>query len=359
MKKRPITKAIATAVLLCFLPCFLLGSCSKKDEKQKFTKYYFDYFDTATTIVGYADSQTEFDEVCSFIESELETYHKLYNIYDSFDGINNLKTINAANLQNKVVVVDEKIIDLLSFCKEAYTLTKGRVNVAMGSVLSLWHNFRTNGLAHPEKAQLPSMDELESANNHTAIERMKLDFDKNIVSLLDPKMSLDVGAVAKGYAVEQIGKALYEKGVTGYLLNVGGNIKTIGSKPDGEGFYVGIENPDQANEDEEHIAYLKLCDMSLVTSGNYQRFYEVDGKKYHHIIDPQTLMPSEYFASVSIACKDSGLADALSTALFTMSLDEGRKLVEKLDSVEALWVTNDGKKHYSSGFEKLTFEYKK
>lgn len=359
MKKRGLKKALALLLLMCFLPCILLSSCNKKEEKQKFTKYYFDYFDTATTIVGYENTQQEFDKVCAFIEAELETYHKLYNIYDSFDQINNIKSINEANLQNKAIVVDEKIVDLLSFCKEAYTLTKGRVNVAMGSVLSIWHNFRTNGLAHPEKASLPSMDELENADNHTAIERMKIDFDKNIVSLLDPKMSLDVGAVAKGYAVEQIGKSLYEKGIAGYLLNIGGNIKTIGSKPDGEGFYVGIENPDQENEQEPHIAYLKLTDMSLVTSGNYQRFYEVNGKRYHHIIDPATLMPSEYFSSVSIVCKSSAVADALSTALFTMSLEEGKKIISEIDGAEALWVTPEGKKYYSDGFKALTFEYKK
>ena len=257
------------------------------------------------------------------------------------------------------MTVDKKIVDMLSFCKDAYNLTNGHVNVAMGSVLSLWHNFRTNGLAHPEKAKLPSMSELKKASKHTDIDKLKIDKTACTIELLDENMSLDVGAIAKGYAVEQIGKALYEKGITGYLLNVGGNIKTVGGKPDGEGFYVGIENPDTKNENEPHIAYLKLTDMSLVTSGNYQRFYEVNGKRYHHIISHETLMPSENFASVSIVCKNSALADALSTALFTMSLEQGRTIIENLDNTEALWVTNDGTKHYSKGFKALTFEYKK
>ena len=351
-------KIFSLSLALSVLLCLLLSSCSKNGGKEKFTKYYLDYFDTVTTIVGYAESEAEFNEVCSFIEAELKVYHELYNIYDSFDGINNLKTINSAkSLGNEPVVVANKIVDLLEFCKEAYTLTNGKTNVAMGSVLSIWHDFRTSGLNSPEKARLPEMSELKAAAEHTDIDKLRI-FDGK-VELLDSEMSLDVGAVAKGYAVQQIGKALRGMGAEGYLLNVGGNVKAIGSKADGEGFYVGIENPDTENEDEPHIAYLKLSDMSLVTSGNYQRFYEVDGKKYHHIIDPDTLMPSEYFASVSVACKDSGLADALSTALFTMSLEEGRTLVEGLDGVEALWVAPDGTKHYSSGFEALTFEYKK
>ena len=99
--------------------------------------------------------------------------------------------------------------------------------------------------------------------------------------------------------------------------------------------------------------------MSLVTSGNYQRFYEVNGKRYHHIIDPATLMPSEYFSSVSIVCKSSAVADALSTALFTMSLEEGKKIISEIDGAEALWVTPSGTKYYSDGFKALTFEYKK
>lgn len=350
-------KIVGFALVLSVLLCALLGSCGKNGGKEKFSKYYFDYFDTVTTIIGYAESEEEFNRVCTLLESELESYHRLYNIYDSFDGLTNLKTINSAkNLENEPIAVPSQIVSLLEFCKEAHTLTGGKTNVAMGSVLSIWHKYRTNGLNNPGKAQLPSMDELRAAAEHTDIDKLRI-FDGK-VALLDSEMSLDVGAVAKGYAVEQLGKALYGMGAEGYLLNVGGNVKAIGTKPDGEGFSVGIENPDSGNKDEPHIAYLKLADMSLVTSGNYQRFYEVDGKRYHHIIDPQTLMPSEYFASVSVACKDSGLADALSTALFTTSLEDGRALVEGLDGVEALWVTNEGKKHYSSGFEALTFEYK-
>ena len=91
--------------------------------------------------------------------------------------------------------------------------------------------------------------------------------------------------------------------------------------------------------------------MSLVTSGVYERYYTVDGKRYHHIIDPETLMPSELFQSVSIVCKDSGMADALSTSIFNMTLEEGKNLIESLEDTEAFWILNDGTYEYSSGFE--------
>ena len=169
-------------------------------------------------------------------------------------------------------------------------------------------------------------------------------------------MLLDVGAIAKGYAVEQIAKHLEEKGVTGYILNVGGNVRTIGMA-DGEKWKVGIENPDTENKDKPFIEYLKIAGESVVTSGSYQRYYVVNGENYHHIIDPETLMPGTKYRSVSIITNDSGLGDAMSTALFLMDYEEGKKLVDATENVEAMWVMNDGEQLYSDGFKDYTFDY--
>ena len=130
-------------------------------------------------------------------------------------------------------------------------------------------------------------------------------------------------------------------------------VTMLGTKPDGEPWVAGIENPDNSS-DKEYIAYLNLSGEALVTSGSYQRYYVVDGKKYHHIIDSQTLMPAENFQSVSVLCKSSAMADALSTALFCMTQDEGMALVEVLDGVEAMWVGLDGVELMSSGFSDYT-----
>lgn len=307
-----------------------------------------DYFDTVITITGYADNREEFDAIADEMISQLSEYHQLYSIYHRFDGVENLCTINElVNGEHRTVKVDRRIIDMLLYAKEMYNATGGIMNIAMGSVLSLWHDYRTIGKGDPEKASLPPMDKLKEAAEHTDISKMVIDEVNNTVTLTDPKMKLDVGAVAKGYATEQVALYFEKKGVTGYVLNVGGNVRTIGSRADGEKWTIGIENPDG----DDYLAYLSLSGESVVTSGSYQRFYYVDGKPYHHIIHPDTLMPATGYLSVSIVCNDSGLGDALSTALFCLPQQEGLNLIESMDNVEAMWVTEDGQKTYSSGWE--------
>jgi thiamine biosynthesis lipoprotein len=142
----------------------------------------------------------------------------------------------------------------------------------------------------------------------------------------------------------------------GYLLNLGGNIKVVGERYDTEKWKAGIENPDKSS-DEAYAQTLELdSNMSLVTSGSYQRFYTVNGKNYNHIIDSKTLYPAEYFASVSVLCENSALADGLSTLLFCLPFESGKKIVEETDGVYALWITNNGKKLYSDGFKDFTYE---
>ncbi len=342
-------------LILVFALALSLCSCKFEPEKQKFTAYYLDYFDTATTIVGYEYSKEDFDAVCDEVTSLLDEYHKLYTIYNKYDGLNNLYAVNKS--AEEPITVDEKIIDLLLYAKEMYDLTDGRMNVAMGSVLSIWHNYRTNGMKNPTEATLPPMDKLLEAAQHTDIESIIIDEENYTVRFADSETRLDVGAIAKGYAVEAIADTIEAKGVTGYILNVGGNVRTIGTRGDGTPWQIGIENPDTSNEEVPYVAYLKLAGESLVTSGSYQRYYIVDGKNYHHIIDPETLMPGEKYLSVSVLCLDSGMADALSTALFNMDHEKGLALVESLESVEAMWVLPSGEIKYSSGFENYTFEY--
>ena len=336
--------------LLVILQTFFLVSCEKK--KEKFTDYSFDYFDTVTSIIGFEDSEEVFKENCAKIKGKLEEYHKLYTIYSRYDGINNLTVINETREgKHSVVKVDEKIIDMLQFAKKMYNITNGKVNVAMGSVLSIWHDYREEGLNNPEKARLPEISALKTAAKYTDINDLIIDAQDSSVYIANPEMTLDVGAVAKGYATEQVALWMEEEGISGYLLNVGGNIRTVGKRSDGEKWKIGIENPDTDDEENPYIEYLELDEMTLVTSGSYQRFYTVDGKNYHHIIDPDTLMPAENFKLVSVLCKDSGKADALSTALFSMNYEDGKALIESLEDTFALWVTNEDGKLYSKVFK--------
>lgn len=344
MKKRFFCIIIALILIISNLLC----SCASQNQKSKYTTYSMEYFDTVITITGYESSQEEFNEIANGMLAQFSEYHQLYSIYHRFDGIENLCTINElVDGEHRTVKVDRRIIDMLLYAKEMYIKTNGMMNVAMGSVLSLWHDYRTIGKDNPNEASLPPMNVLRAAAAHTDISKLVIDDIGNTVTLTDSKMKLDVGAVAKGYATERVAQFFEEKGVTGYVLNVGGNVRTIGGKADGTKWTIGIENPDG----DDYLAYLKLDGQSVVTSGSYQRFYYVDGKPYHHIIHPNTLMPATEFLSVSVVCLDSALGDSLSTALFCLSKQEGLALIESLDEVEAMWLTVDGEKMFSSGWK--------
>lgn len=345
------------AFCLCVVLALSCAACHKAPEKTKYSAYYFDYFDTATTIIGYTESKEAFDATCAEIVALLEEYHRLYTIYNRFEGVNNLVTVNdLSDGAHKAVTVDRKILDMLRFAKEMHQKTDGYVNVAMGSVLKIWHIYRNAGIDDPSTAVLPPMDKLTAAAEHTDINDLILDEQAGTVYLSDPQMLLDVGAIAKGYAVEAVAKYLEDKGVTGYLLNVGGNVRTLGMAGDGDKpWNVGIENPDREDTEKPYIEYLHLSGQSLVTSGSYQRYYEVDGVRYHHIIDPDTLMPGTNYRSVSVLTGDSGLADAFSTALFLMPYEQGKALVESTQGVEAMWVMPDGEQRYSAGFKVYTY----
>ncbi len=347
MKKKLLSLLLSVGILLSF---FTLVSC--REEAKKYSTYSFDYFDTVTTIIGYEKSQKDFDERAAEILRSLGEYHKLFTIYHRYEGMENLCTVN--ELQNGVhrtVTVDKRIVDLLLYAKEMYQKTNGKVNVAMGSVLSVWHEYREEGMNDPSTAKLPPLNALRDAAQHTNIEHVVIDAGNCTVTLTDPKMKLDVGAIAKGYAVEMVARALEEKGTCGYILNVGGNVRTVGARANGEKWLVGIDNPNGKDED-AYFAKTELAGEALITSGSYQRYYVVDGERYHHIIDPETLMPARGYLSVSVICPDSGAGDALSTALFCMELSEGMQLVETLKDTEALWVLSDGAVHRSSGFAK-------
>lgn len=353
-------KKLVSCALVCSLVLCVLCSCSSNqneqgNELQKFSGSTIDYFDTACTVVGYEKTQEEFDAVYEKVEALLKEYNQLYDIYKAYDGVNNVYTINK-NAGKEPVKVDRRIIDLLDYAIDLYNKTDGVVNVAMGSVLSIWHDYRNLYKEDKENAVLPPMDKLQEAAKHTNITKVVIDRENSTVYLADPDMSLDVGSVAKGYATERIAQTLIADGVNNYALNFGGNIRTIGSKGDGSVWNTAVTNPDKTDEEKPYLMMVEINDQTFVTSGSYERFYTVGGKQYHHIIDPDTLMPNDTFTAVSILAKDSGLADVLSTAAFNLSYEEGKKLIESFEGVEAMWVTAENEILYSNGFKDIIIE---
>lgn len=332
-------KRITAAIIFAAL---LVGICSCGTSEKRYTASTFEYFDTVTDIVGYASSEEEFENTKNYILSELEKYHTLYDIYNSYEGIANINTINSSRVPVKV---DDEIIELIEYGKNVYYLTCGKTNIAMGAVLSLWHDCRETG------THLPEISALMTAAEHCNPDDIIIDRENGTVFLADEKMSLDVGAIAKGYAAERISESLREKGILGYLISIGGNICAVGSKPTGEKWIVGIEDPDGG-----FFATVRVSDMSVVTSGSYQRYFELDGVRYHHIIDPDTLMPKNDYISVTVVAADSALADALSTALFNIDTEQGKTLVESFENTYAMWITSSGEKIYSSGLDQFISE---
>lgn len=337
------------AAVLLVLIGLLLSFYQKQTTQQQFRKNYIDVFDTVTTIIGYGDTQEDVTKRADVLMEELSRYHKLYDIYNSYDGINNLKTIND-NAGITPVKVDKEIIDLLKFSIELYDKTNGQTNIALGCVLEIWHDYRNAGINNPASASLPPMDALEEAAKHCNINNIIIDEEASTVYLNDPEMSLDVGSIGKGYAVQKTAEYARELGYNNMVISVGGNISVIGPKADESLWKFGVQNPDLESE-QASIQSVNLVDTCLVTSGDYQRYYTVDGIDYCHIIDPDTLMPAKYCKSVTVITPDSGEADALSTALFCMSYEEGFEYINSIDNAEAMWVLEDGSLQYSSHFQ--------
>lgn len=322
-----------------------LNTLPEENKIKPLQAVYFNYFDTVSNIYTYAgDGMDSFVENCNQITKILNEYHQLFDIYNEYTGITNLCTLNK-NAGGEPLVVDHKLVEFLLYTKEIYSLTNGETNVMLGSVLKLWHDERENASNNPASAKIPDIDALNEAKKYTSIDLLEIDQTNNTVRITDSNARIDVGAIGKGYATEKAAQMLEAKGINSYVLNIGGNIRIVGSKPNGDGWVTGIRDPFSQG----YALYTNLKDISCVTSGDYERYYTVDGVKYHHIIDADTLMPATYFSSITIITKDSGLSDALSTALFTMSYEKGLELVNKLGNVEVIWIFKNGDITYTNG----------
>ncbi len=350
-------KRISIVFLILVLIATFIVSCQKEEKNpyQKYSETFFDTFDTMTQVVGYTKSEEEFNSYVEKIHKRFQELHKLYDIYNSYEGINNIKTIND-NAGIKPVKVDKEIIDLILFAKEWYERTGSETNIAMGPVLRIWSQYREDAEYDPTNAKLPPMEKLLEAAKYTDIDKVIVDTEKSTVYLEDKKMSLDVGAVAKGYATEIVAKEIMTEGFNSGMISAGGNVRVLEKPLDGirQRWGIGIQNPEKSIVGDSNLLdTIFINNTSVVTSGDYQRYYVVDGKIIHHLIDPKTLMPGDYYHAVTVVTKDSGLADFLSTTVFLMPYDKSRELVDSLDGVEAIWVMKDGTIEATDGMKKI------
>ena len=308
-------------------------------------------FDTVISLIGYAESEEVFAQAYAETVGMFTEYHRLFDAYHTYEGMENLCSINQ-KAGIAPVRVDAKLFDFLTWCvAREREYGTGQVNIAMGAVLQLWHSYREAGIADPANAALPPMDALRDASLHMDLSHVVLDPEAMTVFFEDPALKLDFGAVAKGYAAQAVADRLAASAMPSFILNAGGNVCAGQPKADtGALWGIGIQDPDGGLTGNDLYDTIFAANRAVVTSGDYQRFYVVSGKRYAHLISPDTLMPAEHFRGVTVVAQDSGLCDFLSTYLFIADYETGRALVESLPGVEALWIMADDRSaRYTAG----------
>ncbi|MGN1276461.1 MAG: FAD:protein FMN transferase [Floccifex sp.] len=286
-------------------------------------------FDTAITFSCSA-TKSEFDSYVKLIQETYIYYNQLFDQYHSYD-INNVYTLNQ-KAKSEYIPVDEELIECIQIAKKVYD-TNSKFDITSGSLLSIWHTKRLEGISLNEQGKdgiLPSENEINQAQNHMGFHL--LDIKGNTIHYLDSQLQLDLGGIAKGYASQKVKEKLKEAGCDNGFINAGGNVVLLGKKD----WHIGIQDPDS---NESLLDFQTNEDVCIVTSGDYQRYYTINNQKYSHIIDPDTGYPANLHRSVTVIAKDSAIADAYSTLLFCLSVEDGMKLLEDSD-IQAIWITN-------------------
>lgn len=312
--------------IVLILIVLLCTSCSNKPLEHSSNLYYMD---TLINIKIYTTNSDLARKAIREAENIYSEYHKLTNYYD------NNSHLTYINQTTGEITIDERVYELIQFGYNWYNESNGLLNINIGKITKFWHDFREG---------LVTLDDLNKVKN-TDISITNIILKDNN-KIINNGFNIDLGAIAKGYVTEIVGEYFESIGLEYYIINAGGNVK-VGKKYEGE-YLIGITSPIDTSD---IFMTIKGEDISVVTSGSYERFYEVGDTLYHHIIDPKTFYPANYMKSVTIIGEDSGVCDALSTILFLMPIEEGKEFIKKYD-VEAIWFTNDNQIVKSEGITK-------
>ena len=326
-KKNNIIKtlsAVLTASALLLTGCSGAKSSTQTDQDLTYTDMLFDTV-IKIQILDPAD------------ESILDGLKKLCEKYDTMFSATNtdseLYKLNHANGQP--FTVSSETANLIQEGIHYSELSGGAFDLTIEPVSALW-DFKA------DKPTVPSSDAIAQAVSH--VDYTKVDIQDNTVTLEDPEAGIDLGAIAKGYIADQVKTYLKKQGIKHSIIKLGGNVDVIGTKPDGSKYNIGIQKP--FDESGEAITSVQLKDQTVVTSGIYERYFKKNGKLYHHILDPRTGYPCENnLYSVSIITDSSTKADALSTTCFLLGYEKGMELIQSMDGVEAIFITDDEKVH--------------
>lgn len=323
--------------LLSIIFCLLIitTACAPKNTEPQIVEKDDFVLGTLGKIRVYATSEKKGNEAIN------KAYKRIAEIENTMSTSIEGSDINKVN-QNAgkaAVEVKEETISVIKKAIEYKSLTNDVFNIGIGRLIELW------GIGK-DWQKVPTSAEIKDAQEHIDITQVEINGNK--VMIKDPAMLIDLGGIAKGYAVDEAARVLRANGVTSGFVNMGGDVYAIGSKPDGTPWNVGIQNPEIGAGG--IIAKIGLMDESIVTSGDYERYFVENGEHYHHIIDPKTGAPTRNeLVSVTILSKNAIDGDVLSTAIFVMGLEEGLSFVEGLDDIEAVLITKDKKMYATSG----------
>ena len=289
---------------------------------------------TLVTVTAVASTKEQAQDATTAAFAEI---HRLEEILSTWIPTSELSRVNASAGKGAVKVEPETLL-LVRRAIEVAAMTDGSFNIAVGPALDVWNV--------TERSHVPTEMELERLKPLVDLRAVHADVWGGTISLEKPGMRIDVGGIGKGYAADQAAMAMKKAGALAGVVALSGDIKTFGRLPRGEKFPVGIQHP---RKEGAVLAWIELQDEAISTAGDYERFFEKDGIRYHHILDPITLQPARSCQSVSVIAKDGVWADGLDTGIFVMGPEPGMKLVEHLENVEAIIVDAAGQIHISSG----------
>lgn len=337
IKNKIITNISNIVIPFIYILCImLLCGCSASQTPVSRTGFYFD---TVIQVALYDwDNKTDSGNCLDGCMELADKYEKMLSATTEDSDIWNIN-----HSHGQPVAVSDETFMLLETAVSYCDMSGGLIDFTVESVSGLW-DFK------PDSAGLPDENSILEALKHINYDGISLDNISNTVTLKDPEAAISLGFIAKGFIADKMKEYLLSNNVKSAIINLGGNLLAVGSKPDGTPFQFGIQKP--FDEQGAIIASLPVSNRSLVSSGVYERYFYKDDVLYHHILNPKTGYPvRNNLLGVTILSDSSMEGDALSTTCFVLGLDKGMELIESLDGVDAVFITEDYELHYSKGIK--------
>lgn len=331
-----ISQSSLSFLTILLLALIMLGGCAeiRSASPSIVTKRAQMHMGTLVTVTAVASDKKRGDHA---VQAAFDEIKRLEQLLSTWRSDSELSRVNA-EAGRQSVEVSRDTFEVVVRSLEMAQLTHGGFNIALGPAIEAW--------SVTERQDIPSESELQHVKPLIDWTSIRVDHEARTLFLPRNGMRVDVGGIGKGYAADRAVEEMKRAGAEGGVVALSGDIKTFGALPDRRGFPVGIRHP---REEEALIAVIDLQDEAISTAGDYERFFERDGVRYHHILDPHTLQPARGCQSVTVIAKDGVVADGLDTGIFVLGPEEGMALVERLSDVEAIIIDANGTMRVSSG----------